>query len=1090
MYTSSMNPPPPTTSSSSITTSSSTTTSCNNDIGGVPTTATTATGAAGAAVSSTSILGSTPNTNLETSNDDEDAVLVDSFFLPGGLLADDEDNTSSSNTNNNKINNNNNNNNHKTRSKVIVVSDGEDDDHLPIELESQLLLNSPPRNSIGRSTAIPSMAAATSAPTIVATSTTATTTSATTIARTNIPSNPWENPKEYKQRLVVPPLPKGLVLIPSKALDSTNPDNDEMILRIDDGVVGPVFSNNNDDENENDEREEEDSPRRISVGKKNPQYELLQRKTLLRQQQQQQISPPPGFQGAAGISSSGGQAIKTATTTTTGGKNDPTKNDHPNDNSVDVQAKPADVTTSSSNNNKNNNESLSMVGRLTTATTIIKDGDSCNSIGNLHESATMEGEILQMRSISTNNNNNNSNNATGIPPSTNGNNMATNWDFEFSGPFAGGLNNRTIQRPLHSERFQHHQNLPSLEGRGIEEVGTNFLPHGENNNNLVGAVHSFNAADPNADDHNDDDNNNDDDGDGDSHVTPVDKSRRAGKGNVHNDDNDDDYDDDAGGSYREFLSPLTTDSREVRKFIDFGLHSHHVEEEFEEEEEDDDESDDPEQTDIPMDIHENSLDVASHASSLSSSSSDSDHSDNSSHPPPPEAYRELDVPPPDEPIVHAVEEQIETPHDISQIVEIIDEADRTVKEEPVEADDNTSQTVAQSVVRTPEKDEQLAQATACLTNGSQHPQNHHQQPTKHDAHIPTMKTLWQKVVSFSFALIVHYPSKAFLQFSQSMTTSIRQSQLYSIPSRQVETLNRRMGKAATWLRDVCQWFVDFKDVLAALVSNLLMTVRTYLATITNTLILIASFLFQVWKFSLIEAVEESSVTICYLVFYFMPNLCSLLMRHMNLPHWTPHIMTWVGVFSLCHQVKAGPLLDDDISIFRLSSTLTMNMAASSNTPDGTVSSASSVPFESTDAPPVPAPSQQPHQPQQQHQPPEQIRPRDERACRTILRILRFVLPVFFLADGFSSEFGTIMGVSGASRLTTAFMMSLVRKNLVSSPIGWVSWSIQVLLATYYPHWTLLDIVVLVVGLSSIRLIRYLDGQRLRKRQDRRSMKND
>jgi hypothetical protein len=110
---------------------------------------------------------------------------------------------------------------------------------------------------------------------------------------------------------------------------------------------------------------------------------------------------------------------------------------------------------------------------------------------------------------------------------------------------------------------------------------------------------------------------------------------------------------------------------------------------------------------------------------------------------------------------------------------------------------------------------------------------------------------------------------------------------------------------------------------------------------------------------------------------------------------------------------------------------------------------------------------------------ENERPRDERACKTILRILRFVLPTFFIADGFSSEFGTIMGVSGSSRLTTAFMMSLVRKNLVSSPIGWVSWAIQVLVATYYPSWPLLDQVVLVVGLSSIRLIRYLEGHRLK-----------
>jgi hypothetical protein len=248
--------------------------------------------------------------------------------------------------------------------------------------------------------------------------------------------------------------------------------------------------------------------------------------------------------------------------------------------------------------------------------------------------------------------------------------------------------------------------------------------------------------------------------------------------------------------------------------------------------------------------------------------------------------------------------------------------------------------------------------------------------------------------------------------------------------------------------------VDAKDISTALISKLISALRISLATITKTLILVASFLFQVWKFALIEAVEESNVAICYLVFYFMPFSCSLLMDLFNIPHWTPHLMTSMAVFSLCSQVKAGHLHMEDVSIFKLAE-------MSGNRKSGAKSSElSSIPKENG------------------HQG-ENHRPRDERACKTILRILRFVLPTFFLADGFSSEFGTIMGVSGSSRLTTAFMMSLVRKNLVSSPIGWVSWAIQVLVATYYPSWSLLDQVVLVVGLSSIRLIRYLEGHRLK-----------
>jgi len=123
-------------------------------------------------------------------------------------------------------------------------------------------------------------------------------------------------------------------------------------------------------------------------------------------------------------------------------------------------------------------------------------------------------------------------------------------------------------------------------------------------------------------------------------------------------------------------------------------------------------------------------------------------------------------------------------------------------------------------------------------------------------------------------------------------------------------------------------------------------------------------------------------------------------------------------------------------------------------------------------------------PQQQQQQEEISRPQEQQICSIILKVLKSVLPVLFVADGFSSQFGTIIGVSGANRLTTAFMMSLIRKSLLSSPIGWVSWAIQVMMATYYHSWFLLDYFILLIGLSSIRLIRYLDIQRVRGKRRR------
>lgn len=233
------------------------------------------------------------------------------------------------------------------------------------------------------------------------------------------------------------------------------------------------------------------------------------------------------------------------------------------------------------------------------------------------------------------------------------------------------------------------------------------------------------------------------------------------------------------------------------------------------------------------------------------------------------------------------------------------------------------------------------------------------------------------------------------------------------------------------------WMEDLTEVVAVLTAESWKAIGHTMTTVNKALAFSALFLFQVGKFALVEVVEEPKVTICYLIFYFMPYFCSLLLRFFVIPHWTPHFLTTIAVWSLCSQITAGPIHMGTISIDRVPDLLLKN---------GSVLST-------------------------------ETRPRDERACRTILRILRFVLPLFFFADGFSTEFGTIMGVSGSSRLTTAYMMSLVRKSLVSSPIGWVSWAMQVLLATHHPSSLLVDLLVLVSGLSSVRLIRYLEVRR-------------
>jgi hypothetical protein len=286
------------------------------------------------------------------------------------------------------------------------------------------------------------------------------------------------------------------------------------------------------------------------------------------------------------------------------------------------------------------------------------------------------------------------------------------------------------------------------------------------------------------------------------------------------------------------------------------------------------------------------------------------------------------------------------------------------------------------------------------------------------------------------------PENVIRDFKRRNLQRIRQSRTFKFMTRVAITI-------LLWNSQLFQWTLDIKEIFGIWISHVFASLRVVLVTTTKALILLTSFLFLIWKYSLIEAVEETNVTICYMVFYLMPCFCSLLMEFVNLPHWTPHVITSVAVFSLCNQIKPGPLQPKEAAlIFQLADPSGGDSLKESN---GASSQGEEVQNNEN--------------------------PRDERACRSILRILRYVLPTFFVADGFSSEFGTIIGVSGSSRLTTAFMMSLVRKNSISCPIGWVSWAVQVLLATYYSPSSMLDQVILVVGLSSIRLIRYLEGKR-------------
>jgi hypothetical protein len=541
--------------------------------------------------------------------------------------------------------------------------------------------------------------------------------------------------------------------------------------------------------------------------------------------------------------------------------------------------------------------------------------------------------------------------------------------------------------------------------------------------------------------------------------------------------NNDDSSDATPATYNvpeELMSPITIGTKESStsscKSID-------LEDDFDDDDDDDDDGDDDDDDqheeenttidyDIPMSIC-GSLAGESNGSSLSTSS-DVDNSDNTSH------TTSDNNPRHNEGVGYDTDQAR-----VSQIVDVIgssSDGKEIIGDGDDDDDDDDDRQSISPTISTDESFKGEKQTSIPVCPPLDQPKN---KKCHHRAADRIIHSSWQRLIVF-LRSIAQYLSKATSDGINMMSLGIRRSSLllkvrkvYEISSQQITSLSQEFHKISIWLKDV-------KEVFQVLTIQLLKKSLKILATTAKAIMIAGSFAVLMWKCSVLEALEEFNVTICYLVFYLMPMMCSLLMDWINLPHWTPHMITLLTVFPLCRQVKAGTLHQNDVSIYYLigkffTTALTAILPASTNNTlsikDITSESSSSTEIitqqHSTQ-------QQQQQQRQQQQQQDEVTRPRDEQICCNILRVLRFVLPVLFLADGFSSQFGTIIGVSGSNRLTTAFMMSLIRKNILSSPLGVISWSIQVMIATYYNSWDLIDYVILVIGLSSIRLIRYLE----------------
>ncbi|KAL3923803.1 MAG: hypothetical protein SGILL_001431 [Bacillariaceae sp.] len=290
-----------------------------------------------------------------------------------------------------------------------------------------------------------------------------------------------------------------------------------------------------------------------------------------------------------------------------------------------------------------------------------------------------------------------------------------------------------------------------------------------------------------------------------------------------------------------------------------------------------------------------------------------------------------------------------------------------------------------------------------------------------------MKSPWQSLISCIDLLLCN----------------VRNSTIVLKASTQIQSISRALSYTSHWLGHFQgEGVTALRDVSAIM--------KGWVSTMTRMLILWGSFIFAVCKYSVVEVVEEPHVPLCYGIFYFMPSFCNLLMNF-NLPHWTPKLVSAMGVFSLCSQVEPGLLHQDMRSIIGSSMPKTAPASAEKCAAHGS---------------------------------PETLERqrgasyRNKQACRIILRVLTYSLPFFLMADC-----EILVGVDGPSRLTTAYVMCLLRSSRIS-PVGAVSWALQVLMASVGGNGKGTDLVLLVVGASSIRMVRYLDWQQSRRKTKR------
>lgn len=89
-----------------------------------------------------------------------------------------------------------------------------------------------------------------------------------------------------------------------------------------------------------------------------------------------------------------------------------------------------------------------------------------------------------------------------------------------------------------------------------------------------------------------------------------------------------------------------------------------------------------------------------------------------------------------------------------------------------------------------------------------------------------------------------------------------------------------------------------------------------------------------------------------------------------------------------------------------------------------------------------------------------------------LSTLRFIIPLFVLAECLSTGYGFILDMSLSERILLGFGLSVIRMGYIFVPIIFVSWTVQLMIILFFPNRLLQIYSLAVIGFSTIRLSHY------------------